>query len=216
MDNTIIGFVGRKQTEDMLKQCLRGTFLLRFSDSELGGVTIAWVGDQSEVFMLQPFTSKDFAIRTLADRVSDLKHLIYLYPDIPKDQAFGKYYTPFTETQAPSNGYVKPLLVTHVPGWSSGGGGNLETGSYPPTPQGFYNPQSPDPSLCRDTPSVLSATSETVNNSFYPNQSGQPEMDPYQDFMSQVEELDNLDEFQMDLNNMSGVLPGAMSNFKSN
>lgn len=41
-------------------------------------------------------------------------------------------------------------------------------------------------------------------------------MDPYQDFMSQVEELDNLDEFQMDLNNMSGVLPGAMSNFKSN
>lgn len=71
---------------------------------------------QSEVFMLQPFTSKDFAIRTLADRISDLKHLIYLYPDIPKDQAFGKYYTPFTENQAPSNGYVKPLLITHVPG----------------------------------------------------------------------------------------------------
>ena len=42
--STIIGFVGRKQTEDMLKQCPRGTFLLRFSDSELGGVTIAWVG----------------------------------------------------------------------------------------------------------------------------------------------------------------------------
>ena len=77
---------------------------------------ICYWADQSEVFMLQPFTSKDFAIRTLADRVSDLKHLIYLFPDIPKDQAFGKYYTPFTETQAPSNGYVKPLLVTHVPG----------------------------------------------------------------------------------------------------
>jgi signal transducer and activator of transcription 5B len=74
------------------------------------------VTDNSEVFMLQPFTSKDFAIRTLADRVSDLKHLIYLYPDIPKDQAFGKYYTPFTESQTPTNGYVKPLLVTHVPG----------------------------------------------------------------------------------------------------
>ena len=136
--------------------------------------------------MLQPFTSKDFAIRTLADRVSDLKHLMYLYPDIPKDQAFGKYYTPFSETQAPTNGYVKPLLVTHVPGlvfvfnvevrervvnmklfifsWSSGGG-NLETGSYPPTPQGFYNPQSPDASMGRDTPSVHSATSETVGNS---------------------------------------------------
>jgi hypothetical protein len=41
-------------------------------------------------------------------------------------------------------------------------------------------------------------------------------MDPYQDFMSQVEELDTLEEFHMDLNNMTGVLPGAMSNFKGN
>lgn len=44
--------------------------------------------------MLQPFTHKDFAIRTLADRIQDLKPLIFLYPDIPKDQAFSKYYTP--------------------------------------------------------------------------------------------------------------------------
>ncbi|XP_046451783.1 signal transducer and activator of transcription 5B-like isoform X1 [Daphnia pulex] len=216
MDNTIVGFIGRKQTEDLLKQCLRGTFMLRFSDSELGGVTIAWVGDNSEVFMLQPFTSKDFAIRTLADRVSDLKHLIYLYPDIPKDQAFGKYYTPFTDSQTPTNGYVKPLLVTHVPGWSSGGG-NMESGSYPPTPQGFYNPQSPEASMGRDTPSVHSATSETVNSSFYPStQTGQPNeiSDSFQDFMSQVEELDNLEEFQMDLNTM-GVIPAGMTHFKS-
>lgn len=52
--------------------------------------------DQTEVFMLQPFTSKDFAIRSLADRVFDLQHLLYLYPDLSKDQAFSKYYTPFT------------------------------------------------------------------------------------------------------------------------
>ena len=145
--------------------------------------------------MLQPFTSKDFAIRTLADRVSDLKYLLYLFPDVPKDQAFGKYYSPFTDSQAPSNGYVKPLLVTHVPGYLinifflrtraklicfffsdlfrfCSGGGNLETGSYPPTPQGFYNPQSPDPgSMGRDTPSVHSATSETVNSRQVDNRS---------------------------------------------
>jgi hypothetical protein len=46
--STIVGFIGRKQTEDLLKQCLRGTFMLRFSDSELGGVTIAWVGGNPE------------------------------------------------------------------------------------------------------------------------------------------------------------------------
>lgn len=98
----------------MLAQCTNGTFLLRFSDSELGGVTIAWVSgnlqkctfyfknsykhivaDKTEVFMLQPFTSKDFAIRSLADRINDLQHLIYLYKDICKESAFGKYYTPY-------------------------------------------------------------------------------------------------------------------------
>lgn len=121
-DGNIMGFVGRKQAEEMLLKKSTGTFLLRFSDSELGGVTIAWVaegqeGPQQECYMIQPFTSRDFGIRGLADRINDLKHLTYLYPDIPKDQAFGKYYTPVNETHPPaSNGYVKPVLVTHIPG----------------------------------------------------------------------------------------------------
>lgn len=117
IDGYILGFVRKKQAEEMLSTCANGTFLMRFSDSELGGITIAWIcgkiscnlmsggfflilyfhlSDPPEVFMLQPFTSKDFAIRSLADRVSDLQYLMYLYPDIPKDQAFSKYYTPFT------------------------------------------------------------------------------------------------------------------------
>ncbi|XP_063231375.1 signal transducer and activator of transcription 5B isoform X2 [Bacillus rossius redtenbacheri] len=162
VDGAILGFIRKKQAEEMLSTCANGTFLLRFSDSELGGVTIAWVSEQAEVFMLQPFTSKDFAIRSLADRISDLQHLVYLYPDIPKDQAFGKYYTPFTENQPTSNnGYVKPLLVTHVPGW---GGTNTGIVSYPGTPQNMFQPQSPDPSLSRDTPSVTSAVSDSVNS----------------------------------------------------
>lgn len=67
--------------------------------------------------MLQPFTSKSFAIRPLADVIADLKYLSYLYPNIPKEQAFGKYYTPLGEQHASPNGYVKPQLITHVPGW---------------------------------------------------------------------------------------------------
>lgn len=39
----IMGFIRKKQAEEMLSACPGGTFLLRFSDSELGGVTIAWV-----------------------------------------------------------------------------------------------------------------------------------------------------------------------------
>ncbi|XP_013779006.1 signal transducer and activator of transcription 5B-like isoform X1 [Limulus polyphemus] len=146
-DGVVIGFIGRRNAEEMLLKRPSGTFLLRFSDSELGGVTIAWVAEDPqqethEVFMLQPFTSRDFSIRTLADRINDLKHLLYLYPDRAKDQAFGKYYTPFTENQPPSsNGYVKPVLVTHIPGLTGMVSG---LDSFPGTPQSYFPPHSPD------------------------------------------------------------------------
>lgn len=41
-----MGFIQKKQAEEMLSKCPPGTFLLRFSDSELGGITIAWVGGE--------------------------------------------------------------------------------------------------------------------------------------------------------------------------
>ncbi|XP_055953288.1 signal transducer and activator of transcription 5B-like isoform X2 [Argiope bruennichi] len=142
-DGLIIGFIGRHQAEEMLLKKCTGTFLLRFSDSEAGGVTIAWVTDSQtregqEVLMIQPFTSRDFTIRPLADRIYDLKHLLFLYPDIPKDQAFGKYYTPYTG-DSNANGYVRPVLVTHLPALSNAYGYD----SYPNTPQSTL--QSPDP-----------------------------------------------------------------------
>ena len=67
--------------------------------------------------MLQPFNAKDFVIRSLADRISDLKYLVNLHPDMAKDEAFGKFYSPpEIERAKSSNGYVKPNLVTQVPG----------------------------------------------------------------------------------------------------
>ncbi|XP_042239930.1 signal transducer and activator of transcription 5B-like isoform X2 [Homarus americanus] len=169
-DGSIMGFVGRRQAEEMLKNSKSGTFLLRFSDSELGGVTIAWMyedttkaGDQRDVFMLQPFTSKAFAIRPLADVIADLKYLLFLYPNIPKEQAFGKYYTPMGEQQpTTNNGYVKPHLITHVPGWS--GAGSMD--SYPNTPQPMYPIH--DTGM-GDPPSVSSNPSDCVSTITYDN-----------------------------------------------
>lgn len=78
------------------------------------------------------------------------------------------------ENQSTStNGYVKPLLVTHVPGWGGPGvGGQTPShssvvgvgssgqsgpgGSYPATPSTMFQAHSPDPSVTRDTPSVAS------------------------------------------------------------
>ncbi|KAI5636789.1 STAT protein, DNA binding domain-containing protein [Phthorimaea operculella] len=92
-DRLIMGFIQKKQAEEMLAKCSPGTFILRFSDSELGGITIAWTGEGNEVFSLQPFTSRDLTLRSLADRVLDLQQLQFLYPNISKDDVFGKYYT---------------------------------------------------------------------------------------------------------------------------
>ncbi|XP_043192536.1 signal transducer and activator of transcription 5B-like isoform X2 [Amphibalanus amphitrite] len=194
-DGLVMGFVGRRQAEEMLQQRPHGTFLLRYSDSELGGITIAWGAHENgeqQVYMLQPFTNKDFAIRSLADRLSDLKHLIYLYPDIIKDQAFSKYYTPINSSSNTSNnGYVRPLLVTHVPGWSGVGGMD----SYPNTPQTFYSPTSPD-NTNRDTPSVNSAISESVST--FATADG--------DASDIIPDIAILDDMPMDFNNINDFL----------
>lgn len=43
--SAILGFVNKQQAQDMLMSKPNGTFLLRFSDSEIGGITIAWVAE---------------------------------------------------------------------------------------------------------------------------------------------------------------------------
>ncbi|XP_050360044.1 signal transducer and activator of transcription 5B isoform X1 [Nymphalis io] len=117
-DRLIMGFIQKKQAEEMLAKCPPGTFLLRFSDSELGGITIAWVGEANEVFSLQPFTSRDLMLRSLADRILDLAQLQFLYPNVAKDDVFSKYYTK-PENEMLKNGYVKPVLVTTLPPYMS-------------------------------------------------------------------------------------------------
>ncbi|KAK0050426.1 signal transducer and activator of transcription 5B [Biomphalaria pfeifferi] len=113
-DEAIIGFVSKNQAQDWLSNRPMGTFLLRFSDSEIGGITIAWTGERQEVWNLAPFTSKDFHIRGLADRIKDLNSLVYLYPNKPKDSVFSKYYTSTVESVL-NDGYIRANLKTTLP-----------------------------------------------------------------------------------------------------
>lgn len=148
-DRLIMGFVHKRSAEDMLMKCQMGTFLLRYSDSELGGITIAWVGEnegQPQIFMLQPFLAKDFAIKSLPDHIQDLSQLTLLYPNQPKEKAFGKFYSTFPQEQSSINGYVRRMMVTQVNAPCSG------MMSYPNTPQ--HSMLSPDHT--RDTPSIHS------------------------------------------------------------
>lgn len=113
----VVYFITRKKAEEMLLQCVVGTFLLRYSDSELGGVTIVSINEnregKKEIRHVQPFTARDLSIRGLADRVRDLNDILYFYPNIPKDDIFSKFYT-LHQSKGP-NGYSMPVLALTFP-----------------------------------------------------------------------------------------------------
>ena len=113
-----LAFISKKQAEQLLMDKPEGTFLLRFSDSELGGVSICFKDNEKispfPVVHVQPFNSNDLKIKGLSDRVNDIKQLTYLYPDRHKDIVFKNYYTQ-TPDEISSNGYVKSELVTQIP-----------------------------------------------------------------------------------------------------
>jgi signal transducer and activator of transcription 5B len=122
-DNLILGFTRRQMAEDLLGRTGKcGTFLLRFSDTELGGISISWLHINKTVMSVKPFTSKDLAALSLAERILGIGYLLYLYPDIPKHKAFESYISPQLKEGPTSNGtpkltkskYVRALLTTHL------------------------------------------------------------------------------------------------------
>ncbi|CAK8692067.1 unnamed protein product [Clavelina lepadiformis] len=95
----IKGFISKAACHILLKQRQLGTFLFRFSDSNLGAVSISCHtynvnSGLEEVGHLEPDTISKLKSRSLPDIVKDLKFLHFLYPDLPKNSVFQSYYTP--------------------------------------------------------------------------------------------------------------------------
>lgn len=65
-----------------------------------GNELVLFTADRN-LWNLKPFTTRDFSIRSLADRLGDLSYLIYVFPDRPKDEVFSKYYTPVLGASCP-------------------------------------------------------------------------------------------------------------------
>ncbi|XP_027136250.1 signal transducer and activator of transcription 4 isoform X1 [Larimichthys crocea] len=105
-ENYIMGFVSKEMERTLLKDREPGTFLLRFSESHLGGITFTWVEhkDNGDVKFnsVEPYTKNRLSALPFADIIRDYKvisdgvvpenPLKFLYPDIPKDEAFGRLY----------------------------------------------------------------------------------------------------------------------------
>ncbi|KAM5287820.1 signal transducer and activator of transcription 6 [Ctenodactylus gundi] len=116
-DRLIIGFISKQFVTSLLLNEPDGTFLLRFSDSEIGGITIAHVirgqDGSSQIENIQPFSAKDLSIRSLGDRIRDLTQLKNLYPKKPKDEAFRSHYK-HEQMGKDGRGYVPAIIKMTV------------------------------------------------------------------------------------------------------
>ncbi|NXL03278.1 STAT1 protein, partial [Mesembrinibis cayennensis] len=106
-DGCIMGFISKEKERALLKDQSPGTFLLRFSESSReGAITFTWVegsqnGKSPQFHSVEPYTKKELSAVTFPDIIRNYKvmaaenipenPLRFLYPDIPKDNAFGKY-----------------------------------------------------------------------------------------------------------------------------
>ncbi|XP_056309224.1 signal transducer and activator of transcription 3 isoform X3 [Danio aesculapii] len=126
----IMGFISKERERAILSPKPPGTFLLRFSESSKeGGITFTWVekdiNGKTQIQSVEPYTkqqlnSMSFAEIIMGYKIMDATNilvspLVYLYPDIPKEEAFGKYCRPeaHPDTEFPDTGCVtQPYLKT--------------------------------------------------------------------------------------------------------
>ncbi|XP_078119247.1 signal transducer and activator of transcription 1-alpha/beta-like [Sander vitreus] len=130
-DGFIMGFVSREKSEVLLQKKQSGTFLLRFSESNKeGAITFSWVehsnGD-THVHAVAPYTKNELSNSSLPNVINNYSlrakrnmhrnPLIYLYPDIHKDTAFGHYDNTIEMSAPNKDGYVrkKPAYVSENP-----------------------------------------------------------------------------------------------------
>uniref|UniRef100_A0A8C6U4X7 Signal transducer and activator of transcription n=1 Tax=Neogobius melanostomus TaxID=47308 RepID=A0A8C6U4X7_9GOBI len=133
-DGSIIGFLSKEREKHLLSDRCPGTFLLRFSESSReGAITFTWIEHDVHgkplYHSVEPYTKKELTAVTLSDIIRTYKvmaaenipenPLRFLYPSIPKDKAFGKYYAKPTENQEPMDventektGYMKTELIS--------------------------------------------------------------------------------------------------------
>jgi len=135
-DRYIMGFVDKGAAQRILMERPVGSFLLRFSDSELGGVTIAFKTQNSQngecqVESLLPWVKKDLDVKPITESIFDLHCLSCVVgssmgQEIPKDMLRGYLKEQVTRTEPGTGkcnpGYIKTVFKTHIEGDNSSSG----------------------------------------------------------------------------------------------
>uniref|UniRef100_A0A671NI11 Signal transducer and activator of transcription n=1 Tax=Sinocyclocheilus anshuiensis TaxID=1608454 RepID=A0A671NI11_9TELE len=131
-DGCIMGFVTKDRTKALLHEKASGTFLLRFSESNRdGAITFSWVehdaNEEPQIRSVEPYTKKELSAVSLPDIIRNYRvmaadnvpenPLRFLYPSIPKDEAFKKYYSkptdkPMDVDKKSHEGYISTTLIS--------------------------------------------------------------------------------------------------------
>ncbi|XP_068123677.1 signal transducer and activator of transcription 2-like [Hyperolius riggenbachi] len=206
-DGYVMGFVSRSVEDSLLKTMQQGTFLLRFSESTRdGGITCSWVDHQdgtSTIRSVVPYTKKELSYIPLTEIIRNYQLLAeenipenplsYLYPNIPKDEAFGKYYEQRSDVSLEYQKYMKRRLIIVSKRTDDDSDISIASGTpsyFPETPQ--YDPGTPqnDPVMglshiiASGTPSYFSETPQ-----YSP---GTPQNDPEMGLSHIMNDLDSL------------------------
>ncbi|XP_023810507.1 signal transducer and activator of transcription 1-alpha/beta isoform X2 [Oryzias latipes] len=211
-EGLIMGFVNKSKEKSLLKKKQRGTFLLRFSESVIGGITFSWVEIGStgnpKIKTVQPFTKVDLSqipfheiIRNFqileAENVPE-NPLLYLYPNIPKDDAFGKFYTEKTGDDSPYIKYIKTkLMFVSKENALEARSSDMEQGAGPEPQTGLYGEGADQV----DYPEPLESTLETYSPDPMLSSSAEPQTDEL------LQYLNNPNNFSADFLPSDSALP---------
>uniref|UniRef100_A0A915B8H5 Signal transducer and activator of transcription n=3 Tax=Parascaris univalens TaxID=6257 RepID=A0A915B8H5_PARUN len=113
----LIGFIGKQEASTQMVNAPHPTFLLRFSDTQTGAVSIGFVCEDDGVkipFHLSPFSIKDLDQLSLAQRIAScpqLKEIRYLYPDIDKEEMLRYFESEDRQKSSSPTGYIGSEIV---------------------------------------------------------------------------------------------------------
>lgn len=119
-EGAIVGFVPKPDVAGLLAGCAPGTFLLRFSDSLLGAISVCLADTAGRMMHLQPWLGAELATISLADRIRQTPDATVLYP-LMRAGVFDAYATPddATGSELVDRGYVETGLRMTVKGAGS-------------------------------------------------------------------------------------------------
>ncbi|CAD5219374.1 unnamed protein product [Bursaphelenchus okinawaensis] len=113
----LIGFISKNDASNRMCMSPMPTFLLRFSDTQTGAVSIGFVCEedgQKVPFHLAPFTIKDLDQLSLAQRIAScpqLQNIRFLYPDHDKENMLRVFEGEERPKSESPTGYIQSQIV---------------------------------------------------------------------------------------------------------